>query len=254
MLQPKTNFRAIVARLGQRTVDLVVIVLIWWLSHGWLAVLAAGLIAALTLIRYRSADGRDERLQVLIEAVVGLSFVVILVLTSSLTGRILVGIGFLTTPWWLAERGNATSHKLAVQTAAALFLGLVALFSAFDFWHWPAVIIVALAWLTSWLVAYRLLLKMEEKVAMVLAAAWALIVAEISWLFTSWSVSYVLPNSTLTIPQPAVVITALAYSLGGIYLSHRSNHLSRTRLVEYLLIGLAALSIVISGTNWRGAI
>jgi hypothetical protein len=67
-------------------------------------------------------------------------------------------------------------------------------------------------------------------------------------------VQYILLNGWVIVPQAAIVLTALGYCLGGIYVSHRRSQLSRSRLVEYLMIGLVLLAIVIAGTKWNGVI
>jgi hypothetical protein len=69
------------------------------------------------------------------------------------------------------------------------------------------------------------------------------------WLFT-----YTTAGGYLLVPQPALVLTALAYVFGSIYVAQREGKLSRGRLTEYLLIGLILIAIVAIGTSWRGSI
>ena len=90
--------------------------------------------------------------------------------------------------------------------------------------------------------------------ASVLAAAWALVAAEISWVLVRWLFVYVMPQGYLLIPQAAVVLAAMGYVFGSIYMAQRDGKLSRSRLTEYVLIGLILIAIVITGTPWRGSL
>jgi uncharacterized membrane protein YdfJ with MMPL/SSD domain len=94
----------------------------------------------------------------------------------------------------------------------------------------------------------------DDAAVSVLAVTWGLIAAECGWVFSLWQVQYILLNGWFIVPQAAIVLTALGYCLGGIYISHRRSELSRSRLLEYLMIGLALLAIVIAGTKWNGVI
>lgn len=154
---------------------------------------------------------------------------------------------------WLGHRQVGPKSGLIVASVNQ-FLTLQAIFLAAAFWDVPDVVLLVLAWVGAYLVADRLMVEFQERSRRALASAWALVVAECTWVFAIWLVNYVVvwfEPSYLIVPQPAIVLTALGYCFGGIYVSHRDGKLSRGRLVEYLLIGLALLLIVITGTEWN---
>lgn len=155
--------------------------------------------------------------------------------------------------WWLIK--HSSSKKISM-LAAAVTQGLVlwAVFLAAAVWHWPTLVVLALVWASGWLIARRMLSQEGDRAAGVLALSWALIVAECSWVFSLWLVNYIIFGGFLIVPQSALVITALGYCFAGIYSSHRRSQLSRSRLIEYLMIGLIILVIVIAGTKWNGVI
>jgi hypothetical protein len=132
-------------------------------------------------------------------------------------------------------------------------MSLTAIFSANAIWHWPALLTLIAVYVTSLVVA-RSFFAEGERAARALAAAWGLIVAECSYIFSVWLVHYVLPGGVLLVPQAAIVITALGYCFGSIYLAHTSSKLSKARLAEYAIIGLCLIVIVITGTRWSGQI
>lgn len=134
------------------------------------------------------------------------------------------------------------------------FLSLWAIFLAAAIWRLPDLVVLVAVWVVSYFISRQMLERLGEKTARLLAAAWALTCAQAAWLFVIWLVNYTLIGGWLIVPQPAVVLTALGYCFGGIYLAHLRSQLSRTRLTEYLLIGLSLMMIVIAGTKWNGSV
>jgi hypothetical protein len=183
----------------------------------------------------------------------GLSGVVFIGLQPQLSTQVLLTAAYGAWRWWLIHYQKEETHALAVAGVTEL-IAFSALFLAAAVWHLPTVLVVILVWAISYIVAARVLESYEDRAAPVLIAAWSLIVAECSWLFSMWLVTYILFNGILLVPQAAVVLTALGYCLSGIYFAHRRSQLSKTRLVEYLIVGLVLLVVVIAGTKWNGVI
>lgn len=149
-----------------------------------------------------------------------------------------------------------TIRPLAQPVVAAItqFMALWAIFLAQSVWRWPASLVMVLVWGIAWITARQILASYDEPAAPILSATWGLIAAETTWVFSLWQVQYILLNGWIIVPQGAIVLTALGYCLGGIYVSHRRSQLSLSRLIEYLMIGLVLLAIVIAGTKWNGVI
>lgn len=132
------------------------------------------------------------------------------------------------------------------------FSSLSAIFSAAQVWRWPAAVVMVFAWGASWLVARAFLTSMQDKQIGLLAGVWALVVAELAWIMSWWMIAYLSPGAYLIIPQAALLITGVAYVLGGIYRLHRTSQLSRNRLIEYLVVAGCLLTIILAGTRWNG--
>ena len=121
-------------------------------------------------------------------------------------------------------------------------------------WQTPAWLILALVWGGAYLSVYSVLRRQKERTAGVVAATWAVIATEVSWVLMLWLVTYVLQqDGFVMVPQPALILTALAYVFGSIFLASRQGILSRSRLAEYLIIGLILVLIVVVETLWRHA-
>lgn len=133
------------------------------------------------------------------------------------------------------------------------FASLTAIFSAAQVWRWSAVAVMALAWGCSWLVAYHFLDSTDASQRSLLAGVWSLVVAELAWIMSWWMIAYLSPGAYIIIPQVALLVTGLAYILGGIYRLHRQGQLSRNRLTEYLGVAVVLLVIILLGTRWNGS-
>ncbi len=186
-----------------------------------------------------------------VEAMVGLSLIILVVLNRLWGTEVALGLVYLV--WRLAANRPDQLRLRLWRLGSAAFLMLAAIFTATAIWRWPVFIVLVLVWLSSWLVARELMVP-GERAGEVLAAAWALVATEIAYLFAVWLVSYILPGNILVVPQAAIVLVALGYCFMNIYIAHINSKLSRSRLAEYAIIGLCLLIIVMAGTKWNGAI
>jgi hypothetical protein len=115
-------------------------------------------------------------------------------------------------------------------------------------------VVLFLVWMGAYLSVYAVLARRGERTAGVMAATWGVVCVEVAWVLLSWLFVYTIGGGYILVPQPALILTALAYCFGSIYLSQREGTLSRGRLGEYLVIGLILIGIVVIGTSWRGSI
>jgi hypothetical protein len=154
--------------------------------------------------------------------------------------------------WLIWRLGWSEGAKSGFVVAGAIqFFGLWAVFLAATAWRSiPTILIIAGAWGTSLVAAQTFFAVRPNRARMVLASVWALIVAELTWLFSFWLVDYTVLG--LLLPQPVLVITSLSYCFASIYLAYSESKLSRPRLAEYLFIGLILILLVASGINWNG--
>ena len=104
-----------------------------------------------------------------------------------------------------------------------------AVFLAAAFWHWPEALVVALIWGAIAVTTLWYLRATGERAAMIMATAWALIAAELSWVLFAWQVNYVIQDGYVIIPQIAVVVAGMGYCFASIYQSHTQKRLSRRR-------------------------
>ncbi|MEO7617993.1 MAG: hypothetical protein ABIS59_04095 [Candidatus Saccharibacteria bacterium] len=166
------------------------------------------------------------------------------------------GAGILYLFWriWLEQYTKRADDRNLLTTLLGQAFIFEAIFLTAALLDMPKIITLLLVWAAAFAGAYHLLTQRQERTAGVLAAAWALIALEVSWVTMNWLVSYTVLNGYLIVPQPAIILTVLAYCFGSIYLAQRQNQLGRKRLTEYLIIGLCIILVVIAGTTWKGSI
>ncbi|HVE80713.1 MAG TPA: hypothetical protein VNA68_01045 [Candidatus Dormibacteraeota bacterium] len=158
--------------------------------------------------------------------------------------------GWLT---WLHVAKSSPDKQLMVAAVNQFFI-ISAIFLAAAFWHWPGLAVVVASWFGSYLVAYWLLSERSDQNAGIFAVIWALVVAEMAWVFNSWLVNYVIAGGYAIVPQAALIIMGLGYCFASVYQAHQARSLSKRRLVEYILIGVIMLAIVVAGTRWSGTV
>jgi hypothetical protein len=224
-------------------------------APSWVAVMAASIIIAVEAYHvWAQGEGfMDHLLQQSPYWLLSLSVFVVATHNPRLATQLVLVVGYIIWRYKLEKLLNDPEKALAIG-AVTQFMSLSAIFLAAGVWRWSGLVVIVSAWVVSWLVAMNTLRLQGERAARALAATWALLVAECSWIFTLWLIIYILPGGFIILPQPALVLTALGYCLAGIYSSHRRSQLSRARLVEYLIVGLLLMSVVIAGTKWNGVI
>lgn len=228
------------------------------MHHGWWPL--AGIIvivAEIGLIRPGRSDKPKDILNLvwpkLPIIMTGLSATLIVALSPRIATQIVVSLLYgWGRVWWSAQKDEASKNVAALLVVTAVIMEAIFLMAAV--WRTNEVIILILVWFGAYLPVYAVLTSRGERLAGVLAATWALVSVEISWVLIRWLFTYTLTGGYLLVPQPVVIMTALAYCFGSIYALQRRGHLSRARLSEYLLIGMILIAIVITGTPWRGGL
>jgi hypothetical protein len=183
---------------------------------------------------------------------VGLSTVVIVAASLRLVTQVVAtGLYAVWLIWWTAQRRAGTErlgNLLVVQMAVfeAIFL-MAAVWRETPVW-----LILILVWLGAYLSVYAALARRGDRSAGVMAATWGVVAVEVAWVLLLWLFVYTIGAGYILVPQPALILSAMAYCFGSIYIAQREGTLSRARLAEYLVIGLILIGIVVVGTSWRG--
>lgn len=227
------------------------------LARGWWPV-AAALVLAVELWPVWKAQAKGGgRLNLVLERLnailVGLSVVLIIATVPRyMTQVVTAAVYAVWRLWWGSQARREKYNMLNLLGVQVVIFEAVFLIAAV--WRAPAWLVLVLTWAGAYASVYAALARRGERAAAVLAATWALVCLEVSWVLGLWLFTYTTAGGYGLVPQPALVLSALAYCFGSIYMSQRQGALSRARLTEYLLIGLIMIVIVAVGTSWRGSI
>jgi hypothetical protein len=232
-----------------------------FLSHYHYTWIAAVLVLIPSLITWlRGGRTQEALLAASPGAVIGLSIVVLVGLSRSAGQAVFpvvsqIALTILYGVWLVWLRQLRLHHRTSVFVLAVQQITAIsAIFLAAAFWHWGKSMVIALIWIAAAGTTYWYLKVVGERAAAIMAAAWALVAAEISWVLYAWQVNYIIGDGAIIIPQIALVILGVGYCFGSIYHAHSGKRLSRRRLIEYVAISAAILAIVIAGTRWSGAV
>lgn len=232
-----------------------ILVLVLAQHHGWwpLAALVVLGVELRGLLGKPAKELRTLGLRRTVVTLVGLSAVFTIAITPRLLTQILFAV--LYGLWRATIADQKPNGKFGL---ANLLICQIAVFEAAFLmsavWQTTEWLVIAIVWATSYISVYAVLNERGEPTAGVMASVWGVVCAEISWVLIRWLFVYIIPGGYLLVPQPVVVLGALAYCFGSIYVSQRKGNLSRGRLTEYLLIGLILIAIVVTGTPWRGSL
>ncbi|HSX41220.1 MAG TPA: hypothetical protein VLF21_01085 [Candidatus Saccharimonadales bacterium] len=233
-----------------------------FLSHYNFVWVAIGLICLPAIfLWWRGGRGRETALALAPAIVLGVSVSLLIGLNRPplgtpilppLTQIGLAVIYALTLGWLDRLRRAETVHVLGAVVLQALSLTAVYLWAAF--WHLPDVAVVSVAWLASYITALWYLKGTGERAAGLLAATWALIVSQITWILAIWQVNYIISDGYIIVPQAVIIVLGLGYVFGSVHHAHATRALSRRRLIEYVAIAGVLLAIVVAGTHWNGSL
>lgn len=199
--------------------------------------------------RRRRRPGFDQLLPLMEPLVVGMSLAVIRAHSARFSIQVLLAVALGIWALWVLRGSWPRSSRLL--HGAAFVLGLEAVFLAGALTPLPTLLVLMLVWLLSGSLALAALTAVRDKAAPLIAAVWALLSVEITWVLLHWNVVYSLPGGYLVVPQGVLVLGGLAYSLGGVYFAQQARQLSRERLIEYLSVAGAVMLLVVLGTPWR---
>ncbi len=224
----------------------------WW-------PLAAALVVAVELWAMRPGARKSvgSRVKYVLERtphlLIGLSVVLIIAVSLREATQIVAAVLFaLWRVWWSRERVTAPAGLLNLLFVQAAVFEAVFLVAAI--WRPANWIVLSLVWLGAYVSVYAVLSRRGERAAGVMAAAWAVVSVEVAWVLLLWLFTYTMSGGYILVPQPALILTALGYCFGSIYVSQREGTLSRGRLAEYLVIGVILIGVVAVGTSWRGSV
>lgn len=175
----------------------------------------------------------------LVSAIISISYVVFLFVVNSMN----IGdfqiiavqclLALLDIIWLLFLKPKSKRKYIVAQAAAALFVGITAIYIVA--FNWAASPVILLVWLVGYATARHVLSSYDEESHIILLSlSWGLVLAEIGWLAYHWTIAYQLPfiNSIL-LPQVSIIMASLGFLTYKSYNSY--YHYQKIRMGDIIL-------------------
>lgn len=179
------------------------------------------------------------------DLIVNISFVILLMRSVHLITYILWVILYISWMIWLKPQSKELA--VGIQSLIAHFLGLTALLWLAD--SVPEAVIVFLAWLIALSAGRHYFSHFEDPLIRILSYGWAFFVAQLIWITNKWLVVYNI-SSDIIIPQPALIVTWIAYIIGSLFYLNYQGNLRRSHIRQYTFVGCTIILVILLLTDW----
>lgn len=223
-------------------------IVIWATGTPWLA-LALVLLSKWRVLavrpRYWFAHVEANMVDIIVSlGLVELIYLVYLVGQSGSGQAVGVQI-FLTVvyaAWLLMLKPRTRRSAVALQAAAAVFIGTIALSSIS--YGWPSSLVVLGMWIIGYSSARHVLVAYSDTDIRLLSLIWGFVIAEIGWLTYHWTIAYSLPfGGGLKLPQATLLILGISYLAERVYNSYHKH--GAVRFNDLAMPMLLALGVII---------
>lgn len=188
----------------------------------------------------------------MVDIVVNLGFVVLLYAASgSLFVQLAITLAFAA--WQIIIKPQSKRGWVVAQAGIGLFIGVTALMSISYAW-WVSFVVIGM-WLIGYVTARHTLVAYKESHYMLLSFIWALVVAELGWLFYHWNFGYSIVGGYLAISQAAIIITLVAILAERAYASIRKHgSLQRNDILLPSLLTVSSVTVLLVLFNTGGGV
>ncbi len=178
----------------------------------------------------------------MVDIIVGVSMVILLYGASGYLW-LQVGLTVLYTIWLLFIKPRSKRSLVAVQAAAAVFLGITAL--SMVSYSWDVVFFVAVMWIFGYVVARHVVGSYDEPMTEIYSLITGLLFAELGWIGYHWLIAYPLPGFGLVkFSQLALFVTLFCFVAERSYASYHKHGV--VRKADILMPVMLTVSIMIS--------
>ena len=192
-----------------------------------------------------------------VDLIVGISLVIMMQAVADLNSSlniVLVAqviIAALYMLWLILLKPLSSPVMMSIQSLTAQTLGTIMLFWLAN--NLAEVILILLAWMIAYMSALHFFDAHEDQFKGVLTIAWALFVAQFSFIINRWLIGYEI-GELVRISNAVIMIFTISYSIGTLYMLWVEERLHVRAIRQYGLILAVVTASVIALTNWDGAI
>jgi hypothetical protein len=175
-----------------------------------------------------------------VDITVGISFLIFMVNSGTQAWQLVWAVAYGI--WLLFIKPSSSTFMVSMQAMLAQTLGLMALFLHFN--DAPTLVLVLFTWTICYSAARHFFTNFDEPLTSLLAYTWGYFAAALVWLLAHWLLFYGL------LAQPTLLLTVLAFGLGGLYYLDQTDKLSVFIKRNFVFIMVAIIVIVIAFSDW----
>lgn len=182
----------------------------------------------------------------LVDLIVGLSVVLLAYYAGPNFLVVHIVLMVFYSIWLLFIKPLSSETATMAQSLIAVFLGIsatVIMCSTID-----PIAVVLLSFLIGYSASRHVLIQSDDKDFTLTTLVCGLVFAELSWLFTSWSIIYTFGNTGIRIPQLSIILTIFAFVYNSARTAmikyqddFRLKHVATPAIFAAVLIGIIVL-------------
>lgn len=176
-----------------------------------------------------------------VDIFVGLSVVIFMAGTATFLVQLFWTIAYIG--WIIYLKPKSQQVAIMAQALLAQILSLVAFYQAIN----DHSIVTAVIGVTtiSYVCARHFFGAFEEPLTRQYSAIWAWFAASLTWVLEHWIIFY------LAIPQIALILSLVGYSLAFIYYLHVNNKLKNGIVRQFVVLISVLLLIIVLFSDWQ---
>lgn len=178
-----------------------------------------------------------------VDMMIGISAVIFMATAnSSNNGSLVLFWAAMYGLWLLFIKPGSSVFLVSIQALLAQLAMLTAMFMAWV--NAPLLGLVVASWAICYLSARHFFTSFEEPHGSLYAHTWGYFAAAMVWVLSHWLLFYGF------VAQPALLLTVLAFGVGGIYYLEESDRLSVLLRRQFVFIMVAIVVVVIVFSDW----
>jgi hypothetical protein len=175
-----------------------------------------------------------------VDLIIGLSTIVFMTNTNdNILQLFFTGIYIV---WQVFIKPNSSVIGVAVQSFVGQAYGLSALFIGWG--DSDMLMLIMGTWVVAYLSARHYFTSYDEPYSSLYAHSWGYFAASLAWLSSHWLVFY------SVVAQPALLLSAIGFSLGSFYYLHETDRLSVFYRRQILAMMMVVILIVLVASDW----
>ncbi len=175
-----------------------------------------------------------------VDIIVGLSVIIFMDHTTSAITQLIWAASYGI--WLVFIKPGSNTFMVSLQALISQALGLVALYVAWL--EAPMLGVVFFTWIITYLCARHFFTNFEDQYTPLYAQGWGYFGAAITWILSHWLLFYG------PIPQPALLLTVIGSSLGGMFYLSETERLTPLLRKQFMFIMFAVVLVVIVLSDW----